>query len=178
MRRLLALGVLASLVLFGVILAAGLVASGLDGDAGPANATVTEFEPRVAVNEGDWANETDGEGVQKCTSVGPSPGNYGVTGSLVVQRSIESDGPEKATFETVVTLADGTTVEQHNVTLRPGDDVRIRLFDVGRNDGTLTAGTSTTLTAKVHHGETTVANATRTVAVKESGELNCDDETS
>jgi len=141
MRRLLALGVLASLVLFGGILAAGLVASGLDGDAGPANATVTEFEPRVAVNRGDWANETDGEGYRNARQWGPRRVTTASRDPLVVQRSIESDGPEKATFETVVALADGTTVEQHNVTLRPGDDVRIRLFDVGRNDGTLTAGT-------------------------------------
>jgi len=117
---------------------------------------------------GDWANETDGEGYRNARQWGPRRVTTASRDPLVVQRSIESDGPEKATFETVVTLADGTTVEQHNVTLRPGDDVRIRLFDVGRNDGTLTAGTNTTLTAKVHHGETTVANATRTVAVKEA----------
>jgi|GEM_PF-1311579 len=175
MRRLLALGVLTSLVLFGGILAAGLVASGLGGDPGPANATVTEFEPRVAVNEGDWTNETEGEGVQTCTSVGPPPGNYGVTGTLVVERPFESEGPEKAAFQAVVALADGTTVERHNVTLRPGDDVQFRLFDVGQNDGLLAAGTSANLTVRVDHGDATVANATRSVAVHESGELNCDD---
>lgn len=178
MRRLLALGALASLVLFGGILAAGLVASDFGEEPGPANASVTEFEPRVAVNGGDWTNETEGEGVQKCMAVGPPPGSYGVTGSLVVERPVESDGPEKATFETMVALGDGTELEGRNVTLDRGDTERIQLFDVARNDGRFAAGTNETVTARVRDGDTTVANATRTVGVHESGELDCDDQTS
>lgn len=178
MRRWLILGSAALVVLVGGAFAVGLVASGLGDDADPANATVTEFEPRVAVNEGDWANETDGEGVRECMGVGPPPGNYGVTGSIAVERPYESDGPEKATFETAVTLADGTTVERHNVTLRPGDEVQFMLFDVGPNDGRFAAGTTTNLTVRVDHSDATVTKTTRTVEVRESGELECDDQPS
>ncbi len=177
MRRLLALGVVAALVLFGGILTAGLVTSELDDEPGPANATVTGFEPRVAVNDDDWANETDGEGVQTCVSVGPPPGNYGLTGSLVVERPIDDDGREEATFRTAVTLADGVERHERNVTLRRGESERIRLFDVGRNDGAVTAGEEIAVKVRVHYADVAVSNVTRTVEVEESGELDCDGDT-
>lgn len=177
MRRSLALGVVAALVLTGGVLAAGLLASELDDGPGPANATVTEFEPRVAVDEDDWRNATEGEGVQTCVSVGPPPGSYGLTGSLVVERPIDDDGPDEATFRTGVALADGVERHERNLTLRRGESERIRLFDVGRNDGALAAGEGISVRVRVYHDGVAVANATRTVEVRESGELDCDGET-
>lgn len=173
--------VLVFVLVGGAALGLSVVTSGGE----PADATITTFEPQVAVgnestspgsgsgsaeNGSGSAENGSGEAVT-CTEPGPLPGHASLAGRLVLERPVGDEGPTTASFRVVVTVGDGTLTETHTATLEPGGSERFLLLGVAEQPPSLSGGGSTTVHARVtteyETENETVANATRTVDVVE-----------
>ena len=170
-RRLAVVG----LVLLLALVAGGTLAlSAVTSESEPANATINEFEPRVAVGNESGGNSTDG--VVTCNDRGPMPGNAGLAGRLVIERPFGDDGSRAATLGVVVTVGDELIRENHTVTLEPGESEEVLLFEIVEQPDTLDSGVETSVQARVTTGDNlTVAMAPRTVTVDER-DVPCADE--
>jgi hypothetical protein len=165
MRRVALFG-FALLLLVTVGAAVGLSALTSGGES--ADATITTFEPRVAVgNESADALSGSGE-VVTCNDRGPMPGNAGLSGRLLVERPVADEGPREASFRLVVTVGDGLFTDSLNATLTPGGSTRSLLFTVVDQPEELSGGDEVTVSARVElTNGTAVASAERVVDVAE-----------
>lgn len=168
MRGWAAVGVAVLFVASGSVVAYAFVVAGSEADpaAERANATVTGFEPTVTVGP-DGFPSTDGD-VEACLAEGPAPGDYAVTGRVVVERPVGDGGPREATFSLTVALADGPRRAAGNVTLGPGESDRVTPLVVAANEGTVSAGSTAAVELRVRTDGATVAESTRRVEVRKS----------
>ncbi|WP_436925701.1 hypothetical protein [Halosimplex amylolyticum] len=172
MRRFAVAGIV---LLFAVVGGATVALSAITSEDRPANATVSAFEPRVAIgNQSDDARAGSGE-VVTCNERGPLPGNAGLSGSLVLERSVGDEGPPEATFRVNVTVGDGGLVQTDTVNLSTGGSERVTLFTIDERPPSLDGGDSVTVQAVVSTEKTTAATASRTVGVAER-DVPCADE--
>ncbi|WP_459191257.1 hypothetical protein [Halosimplex sp. J119] len=161
MRRFAIAGIV---LLFAIVGGATVALSALTSEDRPANATVSTFEPRVAVgNESADAVAGSGE-VVTCNEQGPMPGNAGLSGSLVLERPLGDDGPPDASFGVDIAVGDGSLAETHTVQLSPGDSERLTLFTVVEQPSSLNGGDSVTVRATVATANGTAETENRTVA--------------
>jgi hypothetical protein len=173
MRRLALTGFVLLLV---VVVGAAVGLSALtSGDESP-DATITTFEPRVAVgNESADAMSGSGE-VVTCNDQGPIPGNAGLSGRILVERPAADDGPQEAPFRLVVTVGDDLFTDSMNASLTPGGSTRFLLLTTVDQPESLSGGDEVSVTARVElDNGTAVAEADRTVTVAER-DIPCADE--
>ncbi|QPV61310.1 hypothetical protein I7X12_11065 [Halosimplex litoreum] len=164
MRRFAIAGVV---LLFAIVGGAAAGLSALTTEDRPANATVSTFEPQVAVGNQSEDPYPDSDGVVTCNDRGPMPGNAGLSGSLVVERPIGDDGPSEPSFGVTVSVDDGALVETHTVALPTGGSERLVLFRTADRPPSLDGGDTVPVRASVTTENTTVATASRSVQVAE-----------
>jgi hypothetical protein len=159
-------------VVVGAVAALSLVTSGGESP----DATITTFEPRVAVgNESAGAMSGSGE-VVTCNEQGPMPGNAGLSGRLLVERPVGDDGPREGSFRLVVTVGDDSFTDSLNATLTPGGSTRFLLFAVVDQPDSLSGGDEVSVRARIELGNGTAVTSTdRTVTVTER-DIPCADE--
>lgn len=162
-------------LLFAIVGGAAAGLSALTTEDRPANATVSTFEPRVAVGNQSEDPYPDSDGVVTCNDRGPMPGNAGLSGSLVVERPLGDDGPPEPSFRVNVSVDGGALVETHTVTLPTGGSERLVLFRTADRPPSLDGGDTVPVRAAVTTENTTVATASRTVEVAER-DVPCADE--
>ncbi|WP_436907648.1 hypothetical protein [Halosimplex marinum] len=172
MRRFAIAGVV---LMFAIVGGATVALSALTSEDRPANATVSTFEPRVAVGNQSEDPYPDSDGVATCNDQGPMPGNAGLSGSLVVERPLRDDGPPEPSFRVNVSVDDGALVETRTVTLSTGGSERLVLFRIADRPPSLDGGDTVPVRATVTTENTTVATASRTVEVTER-DVPCADE--
>ncbi|ELZ28173.1 hypothetical protein C475_05190 [Halosimplex carlsbadense 2-9-1] len=154
-------------LLFALVGGAAVGLSALTTEDSPANATVSTFEPQVAVGNQSEDPYPDSDGVVTCNDRGPMPGNAGLSGSLVVERPLRDDGPPEPSFRVTVSVDDGALVETHTVSLSTGGSERLVLFGTADRPPSLDGGDTVPVRATVTTENTTVATASRTVEVAE-----------
>jgi len=154
-------------LLFALVGGAAVGLSALTTEDRPANATVSTFEPRVAVGNQSEDPYLDSDGVVSCNDRGPMPGNAGLSGSLVVDRPLRDDGSPEPSFRVNVSVEDGALVETHTVSLSTGGSERLVLLRTADRPPSLDGGDSVAVRATVTTENTTVATVSRTVDVAE-----------
>ncbi|WP_135365264.1 hypothetical protein [Halosimplex halophilum] len=172
MRRFAIAGIV---LMFAVVGGATVALSALTSEDRPANATVSTFEPRVAVGNQSEHPYPDSDGVVTCNDRGPMPGDAGLSGSLVVERPLRDDGPPEPSFRVNVSVDGGALVETHTVTLSTGGSERLVLLRTADRPPSLDGGDTVPVRATVTTENTTVATASRTVEVTER-DVPCADE--
>jgi len=160
-----------ALVLFAVLVGGGGLGFVLFADdGGQADATVETFEPRVAVgNESATLGDSSSGSaeVETCTDRGPLPGYAGIFGEVALERPTGDDGPEGATYNVSVTVADGAITDAITVTLEPGDSWQFRPFNTAEQPDSLSGGDEVIVDLRVTTDGATAATASRTVTVDE-----------
>ena len=154
-------------LLFALVGGAAVGLSALTTEDRPANATVSTFEPQVAVGNQSEDPYPDSDGVVTCNGRGPMPGNAGLSGSLVVERPLRDGGPPEPSFRVTVSVGDGALVETRTVSLSTGGSERLVLFRTTDRPPSLDGGDTVPVRATVTTENTTVATVTRTVEVAE-----------
>lgn len=154
-------------LLFAVVGGAAVGLSALTTEDRSANASISTFEPQVAVGNQSEDPYPDSDGVVTCNDRGPMPGDAGLSGSLVVERPIGDDGPPEPSFRVNVSVDDGALVETHTVTLSTGGSERLVLLRTADQPPSLDGGDTVPVRATVTTENATVATASRTVEVTE-----------